>query len=520
MVIFPANRIHGVICRMNEQTQRISIGFLTEGTYPFLGGGVSTWSQLLISGLSQVDFYILAATARPEASLRYPLPSNVKGLTQIAFWGLESNETGEQHRDIPELISQKRKTTEKIIDKLFLPHFRYFVRRLLQSHIDGDWDELGDALVGMALFLRDYNYGVTLHSLPVWNTFLEEILTAFPDDAPQSALASPSIYDAKFSLQLLTALLRPLSIFPPRVQLFHATITSTVTLIGIVEKIRRNTPLLLTEHGIYLRERSIDIGANHVFSYFQKYLLIRLSEIVSRLSYHYADLITPVCHFNGKWETYLGADDHKIRVIYNAIDTDRFIPRPKPPEYENAPTVVMVANVTPVKDVMTLIRAAQLVRDEIPDVKFMVYGSLSADKAYAEACQSLIQGLSLSDVVTLAGRHPHPELVFPAGDISVLTSISEAFPFTVLESMSCARPVVATDVGGVAEALGDAGIIVPPRSPERVAEAIIRLLKDVSLRLALGQRSRERVLSYFQIKHLLNGYQDVYNELRSISQTS
>jgi glycosyltransferase involved in cell wall biosynthesis len=79
---------------------------------------------------------------------------------------------------------------------------------------------------------------------------------------------------------------------------------------------------------------------------------------------------------------------------------------------------------------------------------------------------------------------------------------------------------VATDVGGVAEALGDAGIIVPPRSPERVAEAIIRLLKDVSLRLTLGQRSRERVLSYFQIKHLLNGYQDVYNELRSISQTS
>lgn len=497
---------------MKEHFQKLSVGFLTEGTYPFLGGGVSTWSQLLLSGLHDVDYYILAATARPASSLRYSLPPNVRGLMQIAFWGLEASKK-EQRTGISGLIARKRGTTEKAISQLFAPHFRYFIHRLLQFHMEGEWEKLGEAIVGMALFLRQHDYSLTMRSSAVWDAFLDEMLTSFQEIGIQFPVPLPSIYDAKFSLQILTALLRPLSVTPPDVDLFHATITSTIGLIGIVEKIRKGVPFLLTEHGIYLRERSIDIGTNHTLSYFQKYLLIRLSEIVSKLSYHYADIITPVCHFNGKWEKYLGADSHKIRVIYNAIDTERFTPRPRP--NGGRPSVVMVANVTPVKDVMTLIRAAQLVRAEVPDVQFTVYGSLSVDKTYANACQNLIQEMALSNVVRLAGRHPRPELIFPTGDLSVLTSISEAFPFTVLESMSCARPVVATDVGGVAEALGDAGIIVPPRSPEKVAEAIIMLLKDDDLRIKLGERSRERVLDYFQIQHLLRGYNDVYNELKN-----
>ena len=103
--------------------------------------------------------------------------------------------------------------------------------------------------------------------------------------------------------------------------------------------------------------------------------------------------------------------------------------------------------------------------------------------------------------------------MFCEGDISVLSSISEGFPYTVLEAMASGKPCVATDVGGVREAVGDTGLVVPPWDPQSFGEAVVELLSDHERRRDLARRARERVLSEFTIAKQLAGYDELYREL-------
>jgi glycosyltransferase involved in cell wall biosynthesis len=174
---------------------------------------------------------------------------------------------------------------------------------------------------------------------------------------------------------------------------------------------------------------------------------------------------------------------------------------------------VAAARVFPLKDVETMIRSAAVARRDLPDVVFRVYGSLDADKPYVDRCRALIEELDLGQTFEFGGFHSSPAQVYNIGDISVLSSISEGFPYTVLESMSCARPVAATDVGGVREALEGFGLVVPPRDPESLGEAVTTLLRDHDLRLDLGRRAREQVLSHYRTSHSVGAYRLLYRQL-------
>jgi glycosyltransferase involved in cell wall biosynthesis len=101
-----------------------------------------------------------------------------------------------------------------------------------------------------------------------------------------------------------------------------------------------------------------------------------------------------------------------------------------------------------------------------------------------------------------------------------LSSISEGFPFTVIEAMMSGRATVSTDVGGVAEAVGDAGVLVPPRSPEAMGEALIRLLRDDDERHRLGKAARKRALAELTLELMADRYRAEYETLAAISRTS
>ena len=160
-----------------------------------------------------------------------------------------------------------------------------------------------------------------------------------------------------------------------------------------------------------------------------------------------------------------------------------------------------------------MIRAAAVVRAELPEVAFLVYGSLDADPAYVERCRALIAELDLEHAYTFAGHHSKPAELYAEGDVTALSSISEAFPYTVLESMSCARPVVATDVGGVREALEGFGIVVPPRDHEMFGQARLLLLRDPALRAQLGRQAREAVLARYRVGGSVDAYRGLYRRL-------
>jgi glycosyltransferase involved in cell wall biosynthesis len=242
-------------------------------------------------------------------------------------------------------------------------------------------------------------------------------------------------------------------------------------------------------------------------------MLVNMSAMVSRSVYYTADQISPVTTANKEWEKRFEAAEENIIPIYNGVNTDLFKPTPKPKQTQNVPTVIAVAQVFPLKDIETMIRAADLVRKEIPEVQFKVYGSLEVDKDYVQKCRDLIEELKLEETFQFGGFHDQPSMIFNEGDISFLTSISEGFPYTVIESMSCGRPVVATDVGGIKDALEGCGILCKPRDPQDIANGVVKLLNDDDLRLEYGKKARERVLLSFTTEKSVDAYYESYMKL-------
>ncbi len=178
------------------------------------------------------------------------------------------------------------------------------------------------------------------------------------------------------------------------------------------------------------------------------------------------------------------------------------------------PTISFMGRIDPLKDLHTLIRAFALVRAEIPAARLRIFGGTPAvNRIYHESCEQLIEELGLAGSATLEGRIGNAVDAYHAGSIVALTSISEGFPYTVVEAMACGRPTVCTNVGGVAEAVGDTGIVVPPRDHAAVAEACVKLLRDDELRHRLGVAARARVLEHFTLSQSLQMYRNVYEGL-------
>jgi len=250
--------------------------------------------------------------------------------------------------------------------------------------------------------------------------------------------------------------------------------------------------------------------ATDKLSRFSKRFLLNLSAYASRIIYACADQISPVCDYNQRWELRYGGTADRIRTIYNGIDPGVFTPHEKPEKTRHSPTVVAVARIFPLKDIETMIRSCAMVREDVPDVQYIVYGPTDVDLPYTKRCMDLIGEYALERCFIFGGFHPKPHEVYNEGDLSILSSISEGFPYTVIESMACARPVVATAVGGVPEALEGYGILARPRDYRALAHGVVKLLRDHELRQGLGKVSRDRVLLRFRTTLTMNEYMQTY----------
>ena len=282
-------------------------------------------------------------------------------------------------------------------------------------------------------------------------------------------------------------------------------------LVGFASKWAYGTPLVLSEHGVYLRERYLGLGGESV-AQAVKVIAMRFARRLAAAAYRTADILAPHSSYNRRWQLYGGAESARIRTMYNGVNPADFPEaRGEPAE----PTIVFVGRIDPLKDLHTLIRAFAIVRQQIPRARLRMFGPVSPEnERYYATCKQLITELGLSGAAILEGPIPRQVDAYQAGHLVALTSVSEGFPFTVVESMSMGRPQVCTNVGGVSEAVGkDAGFVVPPRDHEAVAKACIQLLTDADLRHAFGVRARQRVLERFSLDQWTNAYRDMYAEL-------
>ncbi|HET7711694.1 MAG TPA: glycosyltransferase, partial [Thermoanaerobaculia bacterium] len=360
---------------------------------------------------------------------------------------------------------------------------------------------------------RDYND--TFKSRPVWTlfrsrmeAFAARLVSARPVVGAEYQM--PSLFDLTESLRWLYRFLTVLNVRAPRTSVTHSTAAAFCGIPCIVAKIRHGTPMILTEHGVYLREQNLFLSRFRRL-FFCKQFLLNLITAVVRANYHYADVIAPVCHYNTRWELAHGAGKHKIDVIYNGVDPDRFVPAPKT---GRTPHVVTTARIDPLKDIETLLRVAARVHATHPDVRFTVFGAI-ADRPYYEKCIRQRDEAGLTQVVSMGEPAADVVAAYHESDLILLTSISEAFPYSVLEAMSCERAVVASDVGGISEAVEGCGILVRPRDDEGFAHAVRRLLDEPALRIRFARRGRQRVLDEFQVDKAIGSYLSLYQELGS-----
>ena len=165
-----------------------------------------------------------------------------------------------------------------------------------------------------------------------------------------------------------------------------------------------------------------------------------------------------------------------------------------------------------------MVKSCLVVVKKIPNVQFLIYGDDNAVPLYTKKCLDLIAELNLENNFKFMGPKPNPHLLFSEGDISILTSISEGFPYTVIESMSCGIPVVATDVGGVKEALDEnSGFLCKPKDANDIGNKVIKLLEDKELRDKMSKHARQRVIDNFTEKIFITDYENVYDEINKAS---
>jgi glycosyltransferase involved in cell wall biosynthesis len=473
----------------------MKIALMTEGTYPFAFGGVSVWCDQLIRGMPGYDFHVVALVGTAAEPPVWELPGNVVSLVRLPLWGPAPAPAG-GHRGGARRAG------------LPLRLLRQLIEILLDSPAGAP-----DRFAGVLRELHEYSsrHGSLSTSLGS-DRAIRLLAGAWRDRWPQDGRPVPTLHDAVTALQLLDHSLRPLSYQPVPADLGHAVANGLSLLPALAAKWQHGVPVLLTEHGVYLREQYLQ-HRRSPYRWPVKALYLSFLRQLCTTGYQEAAAITPGNAYNRRWEERLGAEPSRIRTVYNGVDPASF---PAVDGEPGVPTISWVGRIDPIKDLETLLRAFALVHREIPAARLRLFGSAPhGGEAYLQRCQVLATELGIAGAATFEGRVADIRDAYQAGRIVVLCSVSEGFPYSLIEAMTCGRACVGTDVGGVTEALGDTGLVVPPRSPERLARACLTLLRDDRMRRRLGSAARARALEYFTVDEAINTFDEIYHFLGS-----
>lgn len=214
----------------------------------------------------------------------------------------------------------------------------------------------------------------------------------------------------------------------------------------------------------------------------------------------------------------------KVSVIYNGVDTSL------PPLFSDdeqqhvreslgippeSQIVCCIANLRPIKGQKYFIESIKLLKERFSAVHFLMIGDheyFDNSDYYAEL-QKIIKEHSLEKFITFTGKVEPAEVPkwIHASDISVLSSLSEGFSNTILETMAAGKPVIATAVGGNPEIVinGKTGLLVPPKDSVAFSEALFVLLSDKKLRDKMGEIGRSLIENKFSLSRMINQYEDL-----------
>jgi glycosyltransferase involved in cell wall biosynthesis len=457
----------------------------------------------MIDNLADTEFVVLNCLSHPNVNGSYTLPKNVVQVIEIPLYGCQRYE--EFYRG-GALMPRIKKTTDAFVEKQFIPLFEKFFGGLISDSCDPR--AVAQGAVDLHRLLLSCDSKKCLESPATFGAFASMLSRDPLYQGIQAKEASDLFHFVQRMVQLLSFEL-------PKVDLVHSSNAWIPAFSGICAKHESGCRMIVTEHGVAFKDLLL---YHRLFIHSEAYNILWkvMSSNIIKTVYAAADTLAPVCAANAGAAELFQTPSSKIKVIYNGVDAGTFRPlqNPRPAEAMRRPTVVYVGRLELLKDILGLLQAVDYMRRTYPNILCLVYGS-STDLEYAKACARAVRDMRLQDSVRFMGSTPHPEEAYNAGDVVILSSLREGFPYTVVEAMSCGKVVVSTDVGGVREALEGCGMLVISRHPQELARAVLKLLGDERMRLSMESNALKRIGEKFSLERSIDEYRRLYGELAS-----
>jgi len=268
--------------------------------------------------------------------------------------------------------------------------------------------------------------------------------------------------------------------------------------------IRNKIPTTFTAHGWAFTEGT---------SFFRKQLAVLIEKIGGK----FCSKIICVSDFDRKLALkYKIASPDKLTVIHNGVEVTQINIESKPKSPEKIIKIVFVGRLAKPKDPLLLLKSFNNLS---PELKGQVNVFIIGDGPKRGELEKFIKGNRLEEKVKLLGEMPREKVLgfLRKSDIFVLISNWEGFPYTIIEAMSFGLAIIASDVGGIKEALsGNCGILVKKGDKEGIKNALEKLLKNPSLIIKIGERAKKKVRKEFSLEKMLENTAEVYSQLVSI----
>jgi glycosyltransferase involved in cell wall biosynthesis/HEAT repeat protein len=496
-----------------KKEEKTDICLLVEGSYPFVAGGVSSWVQDLLKYFHELTFSIIriSTSASEIREFKYDLPPNVRYFGEIDLY------------DLPRLTPHRKDDHDKR-RKLFeqIEKFLQTLKKVDKGDFIALCNELG-APGELNVSLSDL-----LFSREAWE-FIKSVYRSHLGDLP--------FLEYNWSYRaIMLPLYNLLKARLPESRIYYSALTGYAGLAAALARIHFGSPFLLTEHGIYHRERMFEINRSGWIyqkeeeGYRVKDMIVGLKRIwfdmyfsLSSIAYRFADRITTLHRDNSLMQIEAGAEPEKIAIIPNGIDAEAFRPIAEVKKPHSIFTVALIGRVVSIKDIKTFIRAARLVYDHTgPTVTFKILGPYDEEPDYADECFALVNLLGLEMAMEFTGNVNLKEYLKRV-DIVVLTSISEGQPLSLMEAMASGIPSVATNVGSCRELLtgrsdedrrlGRCGTITDVHSPYETAQAITEIMENPRLYAGMARAGVERIKKYYDRKDIYEEYRKEFNRL-------
>lgn len=466
----------------------MKVSLIVEGAYPYVNGGMSNWVQTLMQRMPDVEFVVqsIAAVRAQTQEFKYVIPDNCSQIQEI-------------------YLMDDDYVDNKVQYKLTMNNEQYEAFEALMFGKDVNWDVI-------IRFFTDNE--VSLNALLSGKDFMSIVLNYYHEHYERIVFTDFLWTMRSMYLPLFTMLKATTT----QADIYHSASAGYAGIWGSLQKVLYQKPFIMSEHGIYTREREEEIIKADWVKGVYKDLWISQFHKIGDCCYHYADVVTSLYKDANRYQLELGCDKEKTRIIPNGMDPLRFANCPGKEEDDPFINIGALLRVTPIKDVKTMISAFAIAKQKNPKLKLWIMGDMSEAASYAEECRQMVEDMKVKDVV-FTGVINAADYIGRM-DIMVLSSISEGQPLSILEAFTAKKPFIATNVGnckgmieGEFDNYGPAGVVVPIMGVSAMSLAMLKLADDPQLRQKMGEAGYRRVQDHYAEDKCYDRYRSLYEEL-------